>query len=64
MPVTHSPSLPEGDLALLITSVKYPNNGPNNIETGSKNNKCARFKQNQRLGCAQFKAEVCNLLRH
>ena len=26
--------------------------------------KCARFKQKQRLGCTQFKAEVCNLLRH
>ena len=25
---------------------------------------CARFKQMQRLGCTQFKAEVFNLLRH
>ena len=25
---------------------------------------CARFKQKQRLGCTQFKVEVCNLLRH
>ena len=25
---------------------------------------CARFKQMQQLGCTQFKAEVCNLLRH
>ena len=25
---------------------------------------CARFKQKQRLGCTQSKAEVCNLLRH
>ena len=26
--------------------------------------KCARFKQKRRLGCTQFKAEVCNLMRH